>query len=128
MFETLLYESKNRIGYVTVNRPDKLNALNAKAKTELMQLFDQLKTDENVDVVILTGAGEKSFVAGTDIKELTELDNESGKRFSVGGQAVFDSIENLGKPVIAAVNGFALGGAYPTLKPFLPRVTFGKCR
>ena len=90
MFETLLYESKNRIGYVTVNRPDKLNALNAKAKTELMQLFDQLKTDENVDVVILTGAGEKSFVAGTDIKELTELDNESGKRFSVGGQAVFD--------------------------------------
>jgi enoyl-CoA hydratase/carnithine racemase len=110
MFETLLVESKNRIGYVTINRPDKLNALNAKAKAELKQLFESLKTDDTVDVVILTGAGEKAFVAGTDIKELTELNTESGKAFSAGGQAVFDSIENLGKPVIAAVNGYALGG------------------
>lgn len=110
MYETLLFESKNRIGYVTINRPDKLNALNAKAKSELKQLFEQLKTDDMVDVVILTGAGEKAFVAGTDIKELSELNTESGKTFSAGGQAVFDSIENLGKPVIAAVNGFALGG------------------
>ncbi len=110
MFETLLFESKNRIGYVTVNRPDKLNALNAKAKGELKQLFENLKSDDQVDVVILTGAGEKAFVAGTDIKELTELDTEKGKAFSAGGQAVFDAIENLGKPVIAAVNGYALGG------------------
>ncbi len=110
MFETLLFESKNRIGYVTINRPDKLNALNAKAKRELKQLFETLKNDEKVDVVILTGAGEKAFVAGTDIKELTELDTEKGKAFSAGGQAVFDAIENLGKPVIAAVNGYALGG------------------
>jgi enoyl-CoA hydratase/carnithine racemase len=110
MFETLLFESKNRIGYVTINRPDKLNALNAKAKTELKQLFESLKADETVDVVILTGAGEKAFVAGTEIKELTELNTKSGKKFSAGGQAVFDSIENLGKPVIAAINGYALGG------------------
>jgi enoyl-CoA hydratase/carnithine racemase len=110
MFETLLFESKNRIGYVTINRPDKLNALNAKAKAELRQLFESLKTDDTVDVVILTGVGEKAFIAGTDIKELTELNTESGKAFSSGGQAVFDSIENLGKPVIAAVNGYALGG------------------
>ncbi len=110
MFETLLFESKNRIGYVTINRPDKLNALNAKAKAELRQLFESLKSDDTVDVVILTGAGEKAFVAGTDIKELTELNTESGKAFSAGGQAVFDFIENLGKPVIAAINGYALGG------------------
>lgn len=110
MFDTLLFESKNRIGYVTINRPDKLNALNAKAKSELKQLFESLKSDESVEVVILTGAGGKAFVAGTDIKELTELGTESGKAFSAGGQAVFDTIENLGKPVIAAVNGYALGG------------------
>jgi enoyl-CoA hydratase/carnithine racemase len=110
MFETLLVESKNRIGYVTINRPDKLNALNAKAKAELKQLFESLKTDDNVDIVILTGVGEKAFVAGTDIKELTELDAEKGKAFSAGGQAAFDAIGNLGKPVIAAVNGYALGG------------------
>lgn len=110
MFETLLFESGNRIGYVTINRPDKLNALNAKAKSELKQLFESLKSDDKVDIVILTGAGEKAFVAGTDIKELTALNTESGKAFSAGGQAVFDSIENLGKPVIAAINGYALGG------------------
>ncbi len=110
MYETLLYEVKDRIGYVTVNRPDKLNALNAKAKAELKELFGDLKSDKSVDVVILTGAGEKAFVAGTDIRELTELNTESGKAFSASGQAVFDLIEHLGKPVIAAVNGFALGG------------------
>ncbi|HEY6953380.1 MAG TPA: enoyl-CoA hydratase-related protein [Bacteroidota bacterium] len=110
MFETLLYEAKNRIGYVTINRPDKLNALNAKAKSELHELFESIRKDESIDIVILTGAGEKAFVAGTDIKELTELDTESGKAFSQKGQAVFDAIENLGKPVIAAVNGYALGG------------------
>jgi Enoyl-CoA hydratase/carnithine racemase len=110
MFETLLFESKNRIGYVTINRPEKLNALNAKAKAELNQLFQNLKADDTVDVVILTGAGENAFVAGTDIKELTELNTKSGKKFSAGGQAIFDSIENLGKPVIAAIHGYALGG------------------
>lgn len=110
MFETLLFESKNRIGYVTINRPDKLNALNLKAKSELKQLFESLKNDATVEVVILTGAGEKAFVAGTDIKELTELNTESGKEFSSKGQKAFESIENLGKPVIAAVNGYALGG------------------
>jgi enoyl-CoA hydratase len=110
MYETLIYESKDRIGYVTINRPDKLNALNAKAKAELKELFTDLKSDGGIDVVVLTGAGEKAFVAGTDIKELTALDTESGKKFSEGGQAVFNAVENLGKPVIAAINGYALGG------------------
>ena len=99
----------NRIATVTINRPDKLNALNAQAKTELRELFTRLKTDASVDVVILTGAGEKAFVAGTDIKELTVLNGVTGKEFSAKGQEVFDLIENLGKPVIAAVNGYALG-------------------
>lgn len=110
MYETIQYQVKNRIGYVTINRPDKLNALNAKAKAELKELFTDLKSDGDVDVVILTGAGEKAFVAGTDIKELTALDEQSGRNFSQAGQAVFNAIESLGKPVIAAVNGYALGG------------------
>ncbi|HAL56527.1 MAG TPA: enoyl-CoA hydratase [Bacteroidetes bacterium] len=109
-YETLLVETKNRIALITINRPDKLNALNALAKSELKEAFESIKNDPNVDVVILTGSGQKAFVAGTDIKELTELDAVSGKNFSEGGQSVFNLIENLGKPVIAAVNGFALGG------------------
>jgi enoyl-CoA hydratase len=110
MYQTLLFETKNRIATVTINRPDKLNALNAQAKAELLNVFERIKNDPATDVVILTGAGEKSFVAGTDIKELAELNQETGKQFSAGGQAVFNLIENLGKPVIAAVNGYALGG------------------
>jgi enoyl-CoA hydratase len=103
-------ERRDRIAFVTINRPDKLNALNAKAKIELKSLFLDLQNAPDVDVVILTGAGEKAFVAGTDIKELTELDEEKGTLFSSGGQEVFNLIENLGKPVLAAVNGYALGG------------------
>jgi enoyl-CoA hydratase len=109
-YQTLLYSVSSRVGVVTINRPDKLNALNAEAKSELKLLFTSIKSDSSVDVVIVTGAGEKSFVAGTDIKELAELNGETGKEFSAKGQEVFDLIENLGKPVIAAVNGYALGG------------------
>ncbi len=108
--QTLLFNINNGIATVTINRPDKLNALNAQAKSELREVFTQIKTDSNVIVVILTGAGEKAFVAGTDIKELTLLNSETGKEFSAKGQEVFDLIENLGKPMIAAVNGYALGG------------------
>lgn len=100
----------DKIATITINRPDKLNALNAHAKVELKTLFSEIKTDNSINVVILTGSGEKAFVAGTDIKELTVLDSESGKEFSSKGQEVFDLIANLGKPVIAAVNGYALGG------------------
>jgi enoyl-CoA hydratase len=109
-YQTLLYSVNNRVGTVTINRPDKLNALNAQAKTELHSLFTEIKNDDAVDIVILTGAGDKAFVAGTDIKELTVLNAATGKEFSSKGQEVFDLIENLGKPVIAAVNGYALGG------------------
>jgi enoyl-CoA hydratase len=109
-YETLKVERKDRIAFVTISRPDKLNALNGQTKSELKDLFLDIQNNLEVDVVIVTGSGEKSFVAGTDIKELTTLDESSGRLFSEGGQAVFNLIENLGKPVIAAVNGYALGG------------------
>ena len=109
-YQTLLFEVKEAVAYVTINRPDKLNALNAQAKSELREAFEQCRTNDAISVVILTGAGEKAFVAGTDIRELTALNPETGKEFSEGGQSVFNLIENLGKPVIAAVNGYALGG------------------
>ena len=109
-YDTLEVQRRDRIAIVTINRPDTLNALNARAKSELKDLFLDLQNDPGVDVVILTGSGGKAFVAGTDIKELTELDEQKGRLFSEGGQAVFNLIENLSKPVIAAVNGYALGG------------------
>src|SRR3989304_3252115 len=101
-YETILFEVKDAVAQITINRPDKLNALNAQAKSELRDVLEQCKTNDAVSVVVLTGAGEKAFVAGTDIKELTELNAETGKAFSQGGQSVFDLVENLGKPVIAA--------------------------
>ncbi|MBI4546994.1 MAG: enoyl-CoA hydratase/isomerase family protein [Ignavibacteriae bacterium] len=107
---TLFVDIKDRIAWVTINRPDKLNALNAQCKAELKEVFTNLRTNSEVDAVIITGAGEKAFIAGTDISELTSLNAESGKQFSENGQAVFDLIQHLGKPVIAAVNGYALGG------------------
>lgn len=109
-YQTLLVSIKDRIAFVTINLPDKLNALNAQCKNELGELFTNLKTNPDVDVVILTGSGEKAFVAGTDIGELVSLDAEAGKDFASHGQSVFDRIQHLGKPVIAAVNGYALGG------------------
>ncbi|MBI5215840.1 MAG: enoyl-CoA hydratase/isomerase family protein [Ignavibacteriae bacterium] len=109
-YQTILFETKERIAFVTINRPDKLNALNAQCKGELKELFTSLKSNSEVDVVILTGTGEKAFVAGTDITELLSLNAESGKEFASGGQSIFDLIQHLGKPVIAAVNGYALGG------------------
>ena len=79
-YQTVLIEKENRVCIVTINRPEKLNALNLTSKEELKKVFEELKKDDDVDVVILTGAGEKSFVAGTDIKELTELDALSVRR------------------------------------------------
>jgi enoyl-CoA hydratase len=110
MFENLIYDTKAGIAYVTVNRPAVRNALNAQTVRELKIAFEQAKNDNEVRVVIITGAGDKAFIAGADINELATQTPVPGKEFSLAGQAVFDSIEQLGKPVIAAVNGYALGG------------------
>jgi enoyl-CoA hydratase len=109
-FENLLFEQKDSIAYVTINRPKVLNALNMATLGELRSVFTQLKEDREVRVVILTGAGEKSFVAGADIGELQKNNPVEAKEYTHRGQAVLDLIENLGKPVIACINGFALGG------------------
>jgi enoyl-CoA hydratase len=109
-YQTLLYETRAGIAYVTVNRPEKLNALNRKVMEELGACFEEIRDHEDVRAAILTGAGEKAFVAGADVNELAVLTPVEGKETSLRGQRVLDSIENLGKPVIAAVNGYALGG------------------
>ena len=109
-YENLLLEKKEPVATVTVNRPDKLNALNNQTIKELSAAFDELNKNDSVSVIILTGSGEKAFVAGADIKELNSLDMITAKEFAEFGQSVFSKIEKSEKPVIAAVNGFALGG------------------
>src|SRR5438128_6372579 len=109
-FQTLLFEIKNSIAYVTINRPDKLNALNSQVMEDLNSAFTAIRDDKAIRVVLLTGAGEKAFVAGADIGELNKHDPVTAKFYTHKGQAVLNLIENLGKPVIACINGFALGG------------------
>jgi enoyl-CoA hydratase len=106
----LLFEKKDAIAYVTVNRPKVLNALNMATLEELRDVFHEIKNDARIRVVILTGAGEKAFIAGADINELVAHDPVSGKEYTHRGQSVLNLIENLGKPVIACIHGFALGG------------------
>lgn len=103
-------EKRDNILWVTIDRPKVLNALNAKTIEEIGQVFLQARTDDSVRCVILTGAGEKAFVAGADINELASMTPISGKFVSEQGQNVFLAIERFPKPVIAAINGFALGG------------------
>src|SRR3954471_9067881 len=110
MFENLLLAREGAVALVTVNRPQVLNALNTPTLDELRSVMLDLQQDAAVRVVILTGAGEKSFVAGADINELAAQRPAEGREHARRGQQVFDLIEQLGKPVIAAVNGFALGG------------------
>jgi len=110
IFENILLEKKNAIAYVTVNRPKVLNALNSATLEELRAAFTDIKNDASIRVVMFTGAGEKAFIAGADIGELGKQDPVAAKEFTHRGQSVLDLIENLGKPVIACINGFALGG------------------
>ncbi|MDQ3426500.1 MAG: enoyl-CoA hydratase-related protein, partial [Gemmatimonadota bacterium] len=109
-YSTLLFDLSDGVALVTVNRPEKLNALNATVIAELGQAVSRIETDAEVRGVVLTGAGAKAFVAGADIAELAEQGPIEGKARALEGQAVFRRLERCGKPVIAAVNGFALGG------------------
>lgn len=107
-YKNLILEKEGELAIVKINRPP-VNALNSEVVTEIHQLFDELGHDPEVKVIILTGEG-KAFVAGADISEMVEFDTSGGAEFSKNGQAAFDMIENIPKPVIAAINGFALGG------------------
>ena len=112
--ENVLYEKKDGIAYVTLNRPKVLNALNQRTWQDLRAAFEDARDDATVRGIILTGAGDKAFVAGADISEIAHITAVDAERSSRYGQDVLTLIENLGKPVIAAVNGFALGGGCET--------------
>ncbi len=110
-YENILSKTENGINYITINRPNKLNALNKATIQELHDAFEAADSDKDVKVIIVTGRGEKAFVAGADISEFADFDVENGGKLAAKGQELlFDFVENLGTPVIAAVNGFALGG------------------
>jgi enoyl-CoA hydratase/carnithine racemase len=131
MYSHLLYTESDSIATVTINRPEVRNALNIKTVEELGAVFEEVKNNAAIRVVILTGAGEKAFAAGADISEIAGLSAASGAEFSRRGQAVFEAIEELGKPVIAAVNGFALGGGCElamacTIRVAAERAMFGQ--
>ena len=110
MFDNLLVERDGAVAILTINRPTVLNALNTQTVDELRRAMLAVKADATARAIIVTGAGPKSFVAGADINELAVLSPTAGREHALAGQHVFDVIENLGKPVIAAINGFALGG------------------
>lgn len=137
-FQNILLENEGQISTITINRPQSLNALNGTTISELSEALSQLEQDSNCRVVIITGSGEKSFVAGADIKEFSDFGQEKAEELARNGQnSLFNKIENLRKPVIAAVNGFALGGglelamachiryASENAKLGLPEVTLG---
>jgi enoyl-CoA hydratase len=109
-YENILLEVRESIATITLNRPKVLNALNRALFTELEDALDTIAADAAIRAVILTGAGEKAFAAGADIQELAAVSGVEGQELALRGQKIFSKLENLGKPVIAAINGFALGG------------------
>lgn len=110
MYKTLLSSLENGILTITINRPDKLNALNRDVMTDLNAVLNEAEKNPDIKAVVITGSGEKAFVAGADISEFVGLSSEEGKALAKTGQDIFSRIENCTKPIIAAVNGFALGG------------------
>lgn len=110
MYQTLLTSLENNVLTITINRPEKLNALNEDVFTDLENVINKVDKDTNIRSVIITGAGQKAFVAGADISEFGELNRDQAKAMAKRGQDIFLQIESCNKPIIAAVNGFALGG------------------
>jgi len=127
-FDNLVYVKKNGIAYVTLNRPKVLNALNTPTWSDLRTAFEDARDDTGVRGVILTGAGDKAFIAGADISELAHVTAFEAERSARFGQQVLDLVENLGKPVIAAVNGFALGGGCETAMACTIRIAVENAR
>jgi enoyl-CoA hydratase len=127
-FANVLYEKKNDIAYVTVNRPKVLNALNTPTWKDLRTAFEDARDDASIRGVVLTGAGSKAFIAGADIGELAHVAAFEAEQSSRFGQEVLDLIENLGKPVVAAVNGFALGGGCETAMACTIRIAVENAR
>lgn len=109
-FENILLEVRDGIAFLTLNRPKVLNALNAATLNELRTAIDSIRDDDSIRAVVLTGAGEKAFAAGADIQELAQANAIEGRELAQRGQAVFRAVETCGKPAIACINGFALGG------------------
>ncbi len=109
-FQTLKWDKSESILTITINRPEKLNALNSLVISELWQAIDKGESDPEIKGIILTGAGDKAFVAGADIAEFSNYNADEGRRMAEAGHRTFDAIENCSKPIVAAVNGFALGG------------------
>lgn len=110
MYKTLLTSLNKGIFTVTINRPDKMNALNKDVMSDLKAVLNEIETDLEIKAVIITGSGQKAFIAGADISEFVGLSNEEGNSLARMGQGIFSRIENCTKPIVAAVNGFALGG------------------
>lgn len=109
-FDTIRFAVRKGIAEITLHRPDVLNAMTSGTLIELLAVFSEIKVDTNIKAVILTGTGTKSFCTGLDLKELEDKNPKQGREFSIQGQGIFNFIEELGKPVIAAINGYALGG------------------
>jgi enoyl-CoA hydratase len=109
-YDNLLFEVSEQIARITFNRPNVLNALNRKTMDELGDCLKKVRADDAIRVLILTGAGEKAFIAGADINELSQQTPVNGREFTLYGQEIIHRLETLGKPAIAAINGFALGG------------------
>jgi enoyl-CoA hydratase len=109
-FQNIIFEIEHGVAWITINRPHLMNALNSSTLTELAASLDEIEKDENILVAVIGGAGEKAFVAGADLEEISKLGLRSSLAYSKRGQGVFSKIEKVGKPVIAAINGLALGG------------------
>ena len=109
-FKNLRLDKRSPLAVVTIDRPKVLNALNAETLTELSEIFEELAADPEIRVILLAGAGDRAFVAGADIRELAALTSEEGRAYSLRGQGILRRIETLGKPIIACIQGFALGG------------------
>ena len=137
-YNNIILETEERTALITINRPESLNALNSKTIQELSSAFEELENNTAIRAIIITGSGEKSFIAGADIKEFSDFGTKAAEELSRNGQKIlFDKIENLSKPVIAAINGFSLGGglelamachiryASENAKLGLPEVTLG---